>query len=671
MREHTLLRACVAEVVGTFILVFFGVGSVHTAVLTGAQAGLWQVAVVWGVAIALAIYATGTISGAQMNPAITIACAVFRGFPARRVIPYLLAQLAGAVLAAATLYALFHQLIGQFEVAHHLVRGMPGSELSGMIYGEYFPNPALLGTTAHAFAALPIAQAMLAEGIGTALLAFFVFAVTDRHNPGRPHGTLAAVMIGLAVSIIISIIAPLTQAGLNPARDFGPRLFAYFAGWGAIAIPGARGGFFSVYILAPILGAQLGAAIYQFLLHPSFVAKKESTLQPASQPAYLFRPQTTDLQTTDSTNRGIIMPPVQLLLVGGFLGAGKTTLLARAARHLQQQGKRVGLITNDQAAQLVDTGQLRQAGWTVREISGGCFCCRFADLITAAERLVSELSLDILIGEPVGSCTDLSATVLQPLKDRYPEQFTVAPFSVMVDPFRLWEVLEPRRQSPLHASARYILRKQLEEADVILLNKVDLLSAEELRELVAQAAETFPDAPLRLISALTGEGVTEWLQEIFCAVPAGRHIVEVDYDTYAEGEAVLGWLNATVRLTATSAVDWQAFCTRLMNILQQAFHARTAEVGHLKCLLTTPEGSLTANLTRLASRPVLHGEVPGSTQAQLIINARVEMAPAQLRAIVEECLTASAGSDIALEMTSMESLSPGRPQPTYRYTAVV
>jgi len=263
--ETPYWRVLAAESFATFILVFFGTGAVHAAVLTSAQAGVWQVAIVWGVAISLAIYAAGAISGAHMNPAITLAFAAFRDFPVRRVIPYIAAQLLGAIAAAALLYALYHNLISQFEAAHQLTRGLPGSELSAMVYGEYFPNPGLLDASG----AVTLPQAMLAEGIGAGLLAFFVFAVTDGRNAGRPHAGIAPLMIGLSVSIIISIIAPLTQAGLNPARDFGPRLFAFFAGWGSIAIPGPRGGFFTVYILSPIAGALLGAAIYQILVfHP-------------------------------------------------------------------------------------------------------------------------------------------------------------------------------------------------------------------------------------------------------------------------------------------------------------------------------------------------------------------------------------------------------------------
>jgi glycerol uptake facilitator protein len=266
MRERaTLTGQCLGELAGTFILVFFGIGSVHAAVLTGAQQGLWQVAVVWGIAISLAIYAIGGLSGAHLNPAMTVAFAAMRGFPWQRAPWYILSQLNGAILAAAVLHTLFSTILGQFESAHRIVRGAAGSELSAMVYGEYFSHPVIAQSLHWPAASVSHAQAMLAEGIGTAMLAFFVFAVTDPENASRPGRRLSPVFIGLAVSILISVIAPLTQAGFNPARDFGPRLFAYWAGWGQIAIPGPRGGFFTVYILSPILGAVLGAAAYQGL----------------------------------------------------------------------------------------------------------------------------------------------------------------------------------------------------------------------------------------------------------------------------------------------------------------------------------------------------------------------------------------------------------------------
>lgn len=264
-RHNALWGQCLSEFFGTLVLVFFGVGAVNAAVLSGAQQGLWQVAVVWGVAIALAIYATGAVSGTHINPAITVAMAVWRGFPKSKVTPYIVSQLAGAFCGSLILYGLFHGMIAHFEAAHGIARGGPGSELSAMVFGEYFPNPAIVGTTSEAYRQVSHVTAIMGEGIGTAFLACFVFALTESRNPQAPR-VMAPLFIGLAVSIIISIIAPLTQAGLNPARDFGPRLVSYLFGWGEVAIPGPRGGFFTVYILAPIIGGVLGAGVYQGLV---------------------------------------------------------------------------------------------------------------------------------------------------------------------------------------------------------------------------------------------------------------------------------------------------------------------------------------------------------------------------------------------------------------------
>jgi len=275
--ETSLRRQVVAEFLGTYLLVLFGVGVVHTAVLTGAQVGLWQVAVVWGLAVTLSIYATTSISGAHLNPAVTAAFAAFRGFPLAKVLPYVAAQVCGAFAAGATLYGFFHRLILRFETEKGLTRGLPGSELSAMVYGEYFPHPGMMGTSGAAASCVSLEQAMLAEGLGTAVLAVCVFAVTEPRNGGAPNRTFAPLCIGLALAMVISVVAPLTQAGLNPARDFGPRLWAWLAGWGGVAIPGPRGGFFAVYILAPVVGALAGAAAYECLLKPRVEPRSEGT----------------------------------------------------------------------------------------------------------------------------------------------------------------------------------------------------------------------------------------------------------------------------------------------------------------------------------------------------------------------------------------------------------
>ena len=255
--------ALAGEFAGTFILVFFGVGAVNAAVATGAQQGLWQVAVVWALGVSLGIYTAASLSGAHLNPAITVAAAVYEGFPWWRVGPYAVAQTAGAASASLVLYTLFAEAIVEFERRRGLLRGGPGSELSAMVFGEYFPNPAIFGTAEDAWRIVTPATAFVAELVGTAMLAFLIATLTHDRNRTRPSPGMTPIAIGLTVAGIISVIAPLTQAGPNPARDFGPRVVAYFLGWGGIAIPGPRGGWLSVYIVAPILGGLLGWGGYR------------------------------------------------------------------------------------------------------------------------------------------------------------------------------------------------------------------------------------------------------------------------------------------------------------------------------------------------------------------------------------------------------------------------
>ena len=269
-REHVAALAwiwpgLIGEFLGTFLLVFFGVGVVNAAVITGAQVGLWQVAVVWAIGVSLAIYCTASLSGAHLNPAITVVAVVYERFPVSRALVYVAAQLCGAIVASLLLYSMFSEAILEFERRHGLLRGGPGSELSGMVFGEYFPNPAMFGTAEDAWRIVGLPGAFLAELVGTALLALLVSAVTHARNRARPAAGTEALLIGVGVAAIISIVAPLTQAGLNPARDFGPRLVAWFLGWGEIAIPGPRGGWFTVYILAPVIGALIGGGAYRLV----------------------------------------------------------------------------------------------------------------------------------------------------------------------------------------------------------------------------------------------------------------------------------------------------------------------------------------------------------------------------------------------------------------------
>ena len=279
MHTPTLFRKSLAEFLGTFVFIFFGCGAVHTATLFGAQIGLWQVAIVWGLAITIAIFITGTVSGGHLNPAVTLLFAVRRGMPWREVGPYWIGQFSGAIAAAALLFVLFGPMLTAFEASNGVVRGEPGSIVTAQCYGEYYSSPSSTvseetpwneANWSEQAKLVPQWVAFCAEMFGTAVLALVIFAVTDRRNRARPASHLFPLFIGLTIAILISVLAPLTQAGFNPARDFGPRLFAYCAGWGKTAIPGPNGiGFLTVYIIAPLCGSVVGGTIYDWAIRPA------------------------------------------------------------------------------------------------------------------------------------------------------------------------------------------------------------------------------------------------------------------------------------------------------------------------------------------------------------------------------------------------------------------
>lgn len=368
------------------------------------------------------------------------------------------------------------------------------------------------------------------------------------------------------------------------------------------------------------------------------------------------------------------MKRVKLLLVGGYLGAGKTTLLGRVAARLTDAGQCVGLITNDQADDLVDTATLstnERVG--VREVAGRCFCCGFDDLLGAANALRGELNADVLIAEPVGSCTDLSATILQPLKDRYAADFELSPLTVLADPHRLGELLTGRA-GHLNAFTAYIYRKQLEEADVIAINKVDLLDDRQIEALRGLVADHFPGASVHTISAASGAGIDDWLNAMLQGGRTGGRVLEIDYDTYAAGEAALGWLNATARLAAASTpADWRGLVDRFMTALHERLREAAAEVGHVKLILQTGGSAIAANLTQLDERPRIDGDADHSAaHGRLTFNARVETTPESLEAMVHAALNEAAeGRRIEVAIDEMRCLQPARPEPTHRYDAVV
>lgn len=246
-------RLFLGELIGTFLLVLFGCGSVAAAVYHGAFSSLFEVALAWGIGIAIAIFASRSLSPSHLNPAVSIAF-YLSGHTSLKELPSLVCgQFIGAIGAAVLLFVWFEPSIETFENAKGFVRGDSASFASAMAFGEFFPNPDFPQVTG-----MTPLKAALCEGGGTAVLMFVIYRLIEKQEE---IDNTTPLFIGLTVSLLIILIAPFTQAGFNPARDFGPRLVAYFAGWGNAAFPAASGSFFTVYILAPILGASLAGLI--------------------------------------------------------------------------------------------------------------------------------------------------------------------------------------------------------------------------------------------------------------------------------------------------------------------------------------------------------------------------------------------------------------------------
>ena len=365
------------------------------------------------------------------------------------------------------------------------------------------------------------------------------------------------------------------------------------------------------------------------------------------------------------------------IMIGGFLGSGKTTAVGKLAQKLSKQGRRVGLITNDQGRNLVDTTMLRSQGFATEEIPGGCFCCRFNSLVEAAEKLTTASSPEVFIAEPVGSCTDLVATVTYPLRRLYGENFTVAPVSVLLDPIRASRVFGLEKGGSFSDKVIYIYQKQIEEADIVVISKSDLIDAKRLEQLCEAIAAKYPGKEIIAVSSRTGSNLDSWFSRLSSEEQCGGQAMKVDYQIYAEGEALLGWLNCTVDLSAKQSFDADVFLKELAGKIQARLRNEKAEVAHLKMTLSPNSGLgdiAVVNLVRNDFVPELSIELNELIDAgQLIINIRAEATPDVLGIVVREALAATALIFPTLKATvdHLEHFRPGKPVPTHRFTEPV
>jgi hypothetical protein len=311
---------------------------------------------------------------------------------------------------------------------------------------------------------------------------------------------------------------------------------------------------------------------------------------------------------------------------------------------------------NDQGGNLVDTEHVREQEISASEVAGGCFCCRFSDLIDRAEDL-RKLKPDVIFIEAVGSCADLSATVIQPLKQDFRDRFRIAPLTVAVDPAQARQVSELPQSSEL----RYLFHRQMEEADLVAFTKCDLT----LESRPLGSAET------RYLSSLTGEGVSEWLDEILSgAIPVGAKILQIDYGRYARAEAALGWLNWHAQIRLSRPLSPAEFVGPFVDALQEAIRSHGGEIMHLKISDDTESSYLKVSITSSDVEPHAEGDLTASPEVQheLRLNLRAVMDAEVLRQIFLLELDKLPGQQ---EKANLECFSPSRPEPQQRFSEVV
>lgn len=363
------------------------------------------------------------------------------------------------------------------------------------------------------------------------------------------------------------------------------------------------------------------------------------------------------------------MGKLKLFLVGGFLGSGKTTAIQRAAKHLYGTKKKVGVITNDQGIQQVDTLFIRGHGIASAEVSGGCFCCNYNDLKKGIDFLKMKEKPDVIFAESVGSCADLAATVINPLLSFNPDQFEIV-LSVFAD-VRLLVIFLQKNKDIFYDNVNYIYEKQLEEADLIVVNKIDLLTEEQLTVAKKMITNAFRGKVILYQNSLSEECIRQWL-----FISDGLHhsllrsAPGIDYKLYGAGEAELAWLDEEVIIVTKDDAAVKAAYV-LLNKIYDKLIASGHAVGHLKFLVDSGEEQWKISFSTIAepsySNDFEHLE---SKRATVLINARVQITPALLQRIVADAIQETKlSSKCKITEKSISAFKPGYPIPTYRIPA--
>lgn len=355
---------------------------------------------------------------------------------------------------------------------------------------------------------------------------------------------------------------------------------------------------------------------------------------------------------------------MKLFLINGFLGSGKTTAIQQACTELLKNNRKVAVITNDQGADLVDTGFIKSFGIPAGEVPNGCFCCNFKQMEQAIISLHETERPEVIFAESVGSCTDLIATIAKPLARLYPEIEVV--ISVFVDAMLIFSLIDGT-SSFLNDQVRYIYKKQIEEADILIINKNDLLEADALHSVSEIIQDEYPDKTILHQNSLVPQDIRRWLQTLeHFSLPAERSSLEIDYDIYAKGEAMLAWLDEWVDIHTTDRTAYQV-ALQLIHKMEAAIRTRNYTIGHLKCLIDDGETQQKISYTAIHTGEQMPSSFPDVNNVSLLINARVLAEASSLKELTDQVIEAVATqthSQIAVKRLS--SFQPNYPKPTYR-----
>ena len=361
---------------------------------------------------------------------------------------------------------------------------------------------------------------------------------------------------------------------------------------------------------------------------------------------------------------------MEIHIVGGFLGAGKTTAVIGAAKRLKAAGKRVGIVTNDQGRYLVDTAFARAEDIPSVEVTGGCFCCRYDDLEATLRRLAAETRPDVIFAESVGSCADVVVTVVEPLREAIDNLVagtdSAADFTVFADSRMLLRRLEGAAL-PFSEEVAYVYDRQLEEAGLLAVNKIDLLSNAERRRLESLVTGRFPRAAALYLSGREETGCVAWLSALGKGGEhsGGLRLAQIDYARYAAGELRLAWLDGSLHAQIPSAAPDSV--RNLFGSIVRAARETGAGIGHVKIMVEragdgVPEG-WKASATALdedsaENLPALSGPV------RLTINARMELGADALDFLVSDAVAKVLDEvGAAWKWERKEAFRPGEPRP--------